>query len=125
LIPPSLCISLTLTCILSQLSTLPSFELSRLVRYPRSKELIDDEEETSSSPKRRKSSPVADEARPSQGEPTAEEPVATVRCGVRGSGGRMHGLGKRVISCHPSPALHGHLETIPESTTTIKLPNRK
>jgi hypothetical protein len=104
---------LTLTCVLSQLSTLPPYELSRLVRYPRSKELTDDEEETSSSPKRRKSSPVAKDDRPSQGELVAEEPVATVRRGIRGSSGRMCGLGKRVISRHPSPALRGHLETVP------------
>jgi hypothetical protein len=99
-------------------------ELSRLVRYPWSKELTDDDE-TSPSPKRHKSSPVAKEARPSCEEPMAEEPVATVHHGVRGSGGRMRSLGKRVISCHPSPALRGHLETVPESTATIKLPERK
>jgi hypothetical protein len=86
--------------------------LSRLVRYPWSKELTDDEEETFS-PKRRKSSPVA------------EDPVATVRRGVCGSGGRMRGLGKRVISRHPSLTLHGHLETVPESTAIIKLPDMK
>jgi hypothetical protein len=68
---------------------------------------------------------VAEEARPSQEEPVAEDPVATVHCGVRGSGGRMRGLGKRVISRHPSPALRGHLETVPESAATIKLPDRK
>jgi hypothetical protein len=55
----------------------------------------------------------------------AKEPMATVHRGVRGSGGRMRGLGKRVISRHPSPALRGHLETVPESTATIKLPKRK
>jgi hypothetical protein len=54
-----------------------------------------------------------------------EDHVATVRHGVRGSGGRMCGLGKRVISRHPSLALRGHRETVPESTTTIKLPDRK
>jgi hypothetical protein len=102
----------------------PPSELSRLVRYPRSKELTDDEE-TSSSPKRRKSSPVAEESRPSRGEPMAEEPVATVRHGVRGSGGRIRGIGKRVISRHPSPALRGDLETVLESSATIKLPERK
>jgi hypothetical protein len=37
----------------------------------------------------------------------------------------MRGIGKRVISRHPSPALHGHLETMPESATTIKLPEWK
>jgi hypothetical protein len=114
-----------LTCIPLQLSSLPPSELSRLVRYPRSKELTDDEEETSASPKRRKSSPVAEEAKPSHEEPVAEEPMATVHRGVRGSGGCMRGLGKRVISRHPSPTLRGHLETVPESTATIKLPERK
>jgi hypothetical protein len=101
-----------------QLSSLPPSELSHLVRYPWSKELTDDEEETSSSPK-------AEEAKPSREEPLAEEPMATIHRGVRGSGGRMRGLGKRVISHHPSPALRGHLETVPESTATIKLPERK
>jgi hypothetical protein len=33
--------------------------------------------------------------------------MATVHRGVRGLGGRMHSLGKRVISRHPSPALRG------------------
>jgi hypothetical protein len=37
----------------------------------------------------------------------------------------MRGIGKRVISCHPSPALRGQLETLPEFATTIKLPERK
>jgi hypothetical protein len=55
----------------------------------------------------------------------AEETVATIHRGVRGSGGRMRGLGKRVISRHPSPALRGDLEAIPEFTATIKLPERK
>jgi hypothetical protein len=55
----------------------------------------------------------------------AEEPVATIHCGVRGSGGRIRGLGKRVISRHPSPALRRHLETVIEHTATIKLPERK
>jgi hypothetical protein len=118
-------IAFLLTCIPLQLSSLPPSELSSLVRYPRSKELTDDKEETSSSPKRHKSSPVAEEARPSREEPVAEDPVATVHRGVCGSGGRMHGLGKRVISRHPFPALRVHLETVPESTATIKLPERK
>jgi hypothetical protein len=108
----------------SQLSSLPPSELSRPVRYPRSKELTDDEEEISS-PKRHKSSPVVEEARPSQEEPIVEDPVATVHRGVHGSGKHARGLGKRVISRHPSPALRGHLETIPESAATIKLPDRK
>jgi hypothetical protein len=80
------------------------------------KELTDDEDETSSSPRRQK---VAEE------ENMAEEPVATVHRGVRGSGGRVRGLGKRVISRYPSPALRGHLETVPEHSATIKLPERK
>jgi hypothetical protein len=58
-------------------------------------------------------------------EMVAEDPMATVHRGVRGSGGRVRGLGKRVISCHPSPALCGHLETVPKHTATIKLPERK
>jgi hypothetical protein len=58
-------------------------------------------------------------------ETVAEEPVVTVHHGVRGSGGRFRGLGKRVISRHPSPALRGHLETVPKHTATIKLPERK
>jgi hypothetical protein len=77
------------------------------------------------SPKRRKSSPVAEEERQSQEEPIAEEPAATVRRGIQGAGGRIHGLGKRIISRRPSPALHGHLETTPEHTATIKLPEQK
>jgi hypothetical protein len=68
---------------------------------------------------------VVEEARPSREEPVAEEPVATVHRGVHGSGGRMRDLGKRVISRHPSLALRGHLETVPESTATIMLPDRK
>jgi hypothetical protein len=55
----------------------------------------------------------------------AEEPVATVHRGVHGSGGRVRGLGKRVISRHPSLALRGHLETVPEHSATIKLSERK
>jgi hypothetical protein len=80
------------------------------------KELTDDEDETSSSPRKQK---VVEE------ETMAEEPVATVHRGVRGVGGRVRGLGKRVISHHPSPALCGHLETVPEHSATIKLPERK
>jgi hypothetical protein len=80
------------------------------------KELTDDEDETSSYPRRQK---VAEQ------ENMAEEPVATVHRGVRGLGGRVCGLGKRVISRHPPPALRGHLETIPEHSATIKLPERK
>jgi hypothetical protein len=58
-------------------------------------------------------------------ETMVEEPVATVHRGVRGLGGRVRGLGKRVISRHPSPAPRGHLETVPEHSATIKLPERK
>jgi hypothetical protein len=52
-------------------------------------------------------------------------PTATVPRGVRGVGERIRGLGKRVISRHPSPALRGHLDTVPEHSATIKLPERK
>jgi hypothetical protein len=99
-----------------QLSSLPPSELSRPVRYPRTKELTDDEDETSSSPKGQK---VAEE------EVVADEPITAVPRGVRGAGGRIRGLGKRVISRHPSPALRGHLDTVPEHSATIKLPERK
>jgi hypothetical protein len=58
-------------------------------------------------------------------ENVADEPMATVHHGVRGVGGRIRRLGKRVISRHPSPALRGHLETVPEHSATIKLPERK
>jgi hypothetical protein len=34
-------------------------------------------------------------------------------------------MGKRVISRHPSLALHGHLDTMPEHSATINLPKRK
>jgi hypothetical protein len=54
-----------------------------------------------------------------------EEPVATVHRGVRGSGGHVRELGKRVIFRHPSLALRGHLETVPEHFATIKLPEQK
>jgi hypothetical protein len=55
----------------------------------------------------------------------AEEPAAAVHRGVRGSGGCMCRISKRVIFRHPSPALRGQLETVPESAATIKLPERK
>jgi hypothetical protein len=55
----------------------------------------------------------------------ADEPTVAVPHGFRGAGGRVHGLGKRVISCHPSPALRGHLDTVPEHSATINLPERK
>jgi hypothetical protein len=58
-------------------------------------------------------------------EVVADEPKTTVPRGVRGAGGRIRGLGKRVISRHPSPALRGHLDTMPEHSATIKLPERK
>jgi hypothetical protein len=58
-------------------------------------------------------------------ENVVDEPTATVPHGVRGVGGRIRGLGKRVISRHPSPALRGHFDTVPEHSATIKLPERK
>jgi hypothetical protein len=58
-------------------------------------------------------------------ETVVEEPMATVHRGVCGSGGRVRDLGKRVISRHPSPALRGDLETVPEHSATIKLPEWK
>jgi hypothetical protein len=58
-------------------------------------------------------------------ETVADEPSATVPHGVRGAGGRVRGLGKRVISRHPSPALCGHLDTVPEHSATINLPEQK
>jgi hypothetical protein len=80
------------------------------------KELTDDADETASSPRRQKMVEEGD---------VADEPMATVPYGVHGAGGRMRGLGKRVISHHPSPALCGHLDTVPEHSATIKLPERK
>jgi hypothetical protein len=68
---------------------------------------------------------MVEDAGPSQEEPIADEPVSTVHREVCGSGGRMRVIGKRVISHHPSPTLHGQLETMPESATTIKLLERK
>jgi hypothetical protein len=58
-------------------------------------------------------------------ETVADDPSATVPRGVRGAGGRVRGLGKRIISCHPSPALRGHLDTVPEHSATINLPEQK
>jgi hypothetical protein len=55
----------------------------------------------------------------------ADKPTATVPRGVRGVGERRCGLGKRVVYRHPSPALRGHLDTMPQHATTIKLPERK
>jgi hypothetical protein len=95
---------------------LPPSELSRLVRYPWTKELTDDEDETSSSPKGQK---VTEE------EAVADEPIMAVPRGVRGASGRIRGLGKRVISRQLSPALRGHLDTVPEHSATINLLERK
>jgi hypothetical protein len=58
-------------------------------------------------------------------EVVADEPITMVPRGVRGAGGRVRGLGKRVISRHLSPALRGHLDTVPEHSATINLPVRK
>jgi hypothetical protein len=58
-------------------------------------------------------------------ESVADDPIAMVPRGVRGVGGHVRGLGKRVISRHLSPALHGHLDTVPEHSATINLPERK
>jgi hypothetical protein len=80
------------------------------------KELTDDEDEISSSPKRRR---MAEE------EIVEDEPTATVPRHVRSAGGRIRGQGKRVISRYPSPALRGHLDTMPEHSATINLPERK
>jgi hypothetical protein len=108
-----------------QISTLHPSELGPIVRYPRPKELTNDEEESSPSPKKRKASPMAKDAGTSQEEPMAEEPAAAIHRWVRGSGGRMRGIGKRVISLHSSPALRGQLKTMPESAAMIKLLEQK
>jgi hypothetical protein len=109
-----------------QISSLPPSELGPIVCYPRLKELTDDEEEPASSPtKKRKAPSTMEDAEPSHEEPMAEEPVADVHRRVRGSGGRMRGVGKRIVSRHPSPALRGQLETVPESAATIQLLERK
>jgi hypothetical protein len=55
----------------------------------------------------------------------ADEPTATVPRGVRGAGRHVRGLGKRVISRYPSPALRGHLDIVPEHSATINLPEQK
>jgi hypothetical protein len=78
--------------------------------------LTDDEDETSSSPKRQN---VPEE------EVVADKPITAVPRGVHGAGGHVRGLGKRVISRHPSPALRGHLDTVPEHSAAINLPERK
>jgi hypothetical protein len=80
------------------------------------KELTDDEDKTASSPKRQR---MVEE------EIVMDEPTTTVPRGVHGAGGRIHGLGKRVISRHLSPALHGHLDIVPEHSATINLPEWK
>jgi hypothetical protein len=55
----------------------------------------------------------------------ADEPTATVPRGVHGVGRRIRGLGKKVISHHPSPALRGPLDIVPKHSATINLPERK
>jgi hypothetical protein len=55
----------------------------------------------------------------------AEEPAAPVHRRIRGSGGRMCGVGRKIISRHPSPALRAQLENVPECAATIQLPERK
>jgi hypothetical protein len=86
---------------LLQLSSLPPSKQNQPFRYPRANELSDNEDEIPS-PKRQNSSPIAEEEGPSHGEPMAERPVATERSFVGVAGGRIHGLGKRIISRHPS-----------------------
>jgi hypothetical protein len=109
---------------LLQLPSLPPSKLNQPFRYPRANELSDDEDEIPS-PKRQKSSPIAEEEGPSHGEPMAEKPAATERRFVGVAGGCIRGLGKRIISRRPSPALRGHLETAPEHSATIRLPKQK
>jgi hypothetical protein len=58
-------------------------------------------------------------------ETVADEPSATVPRGVHDAGGRIQGLGKRVISRHLSPALRGYLDSVPAHSATINLPERK
>jgi hypothetical protein len=109
-----------------QISTLPTSELSPIVRYPRPKELTDDEEELTSSPIHKRKAPSASEdAGSSHEEVMAEEPAAPVHHRIRGFGTRIRGVVGRIISRHPSPALRTELETVPESAATIQLPERK
>jgi hypothetical protein len=109
-----------------QISTLPASELSPIVRYSWPKELTDDKEEPDPSPiKKRKASLMAEDAGPSHEDPMAEEPAAPVHRRIRGSGGRMCGVGRKIISRHPSPALRAQLENVPECAATIQLPERK
>jgi hypothetical protein len=109
-----------------QISTLPASELSPIVRYLRPKELTDDEEELTSSPIHKRKAPLAmEDAGPSHEEVMAEEPAEPVHHRIRGSGGRMHGVGGRIISRHPSPALRANLETVREFAATFQLHKRK
>jgi hypothetical protein len=68
---------------------------------------------------------MAEDAGPSHEDPMAEEPAAPVHRRIRGFGGRMRGIGGRIISHHQSPSLSAQLETVPESAATIQLPERK
>jgi hypothetical protein len=54
----------------------------------------------------------------------AEELATPVFRRICGTGGGMRGVGGRIISCHPAPALRAQLETILESAATIQLPER-
>jgi hypothetical protein len=94
--------------------------LSPIFRYPRPKELTDDEEESDSWPiKKCKAPSAAEDTGPTHDEVMAEEPAAPVHRRIHGTGGRMHRVGGRIISRHPTLALHAQLETIPESAATI------
>jgi hypothetical protein len=109
-----------------QISTLLPSNLGPVIRYPRSKELTDDEEEQASSPIRKRKDPAAaEDAGPSHKGPTVDEYVATEHREVCGSGGRMRGVGRKILSRHPTPALRAEIDVIPESAATIQLPKRK
>jgi hypothetical protein len=100
--------------------------LSPIFCYPWPKELIDDEEDLDSSPiKKRKAHLAMEDTGPAYEEVTTEEPAAPVSRRICGTGGCMCGIGGRIISHHPALALPALLETIPESATTIQLPERK
>jgi hypothetical protein len=100
--------------------------LSPIFCYPRPKELTADEEESDPSPSMKCKAPSAEEdTGPAHEEAMAEEPATPVRHRIHGTGGRMRGIGGRIISCHPAPALRAQLETVPESAATIQLPERK